>query len=298
MNGNFAPKKVYEALNWASSFLQNHQYEPQIGERLLLYHTGWTRSKLFAEYRSALSLEIWEAFERDVKRAAEGYPVQYITGEEIFCGRTFRVNEHVLIPRQETEELIEYVLREWRKLEETGKLEAPVHVVDVGTGSGIIAVTLKLERESEHVTAIDISKDALRVAEKNANRLQAEVEFLHGDLLEPLMESGQKMNIIVSNPPYVREGDRAVMKENVLLHEPMLALFAGEDGLDIYRKLVTQIPYVLTVPGIVAFEIGHGQGEQVASLLRSALGDMASDFAVQIIHDINKKERIVIAVVQ
>lgn len=286
--------KVYEALKWASSFLQSHDYEPQIAERLILYHTGWSRTMLFAEYRTPLSQQIWEKFQQDIKRAANGYPVQYITEAETFYGRTFCVNNHVLIPRPETEELIEIVLKELNELENEGAFTHP-SIVDIGTGSGIIAVTLKLECPSSDVTAIDLSKDALQVAMKNAEKLGANIAFVHGDLLAPMIAEGKRVNVIVSNPPYVRESDRGQMKENVLLHEPEMALFAGDDGLDIYRRLVEEIPEVITTPGLIAFEIGHGQGEQVATLLRNTLRSLTDQLNIQIVKDINEKERVVIA---
>lgn len=297
-NSNSTAIRVYEALKWASSFLQEHDYEAQIGERLLLHHTKWSRASLFAEYRSSLPEELWDKFQQDVERAANGYPVQYIIGEEDFYGRSFQVNEHVLIPRPETEELIEVVLKELNEFFQAGEFGEPLRIVDVGTGSGIIAITLKLEWEKAHVTAIDLSEDALNMARKNADRLQAKVDFIHGDLLTPLIATGKKANVIVSNPPYVREGERTIMKENVLHYEPELALFAGEDGLDVYRRLVKQIPDVMIRPGLVAFEIGHGQGEEVKSLLQEALNNWAKNLDVQVIKDINEKERIVIALVR
>ncbi|MDQ0257177.1 release factor glutamine methyltransferase [Evansella vedderi] len=280
-------KKVYEALQWASSFLQSHDYEERIGEILLLHHTGWSRSRLFSEYQSVLDAEVWSAFQRDVTKAASGTPVQYITGVEEFYGRIFAVGPDVLIPRPETEELIETVL------ELASSLDA-IQLVDVGTGSGIIAITLNLELPKSEVHAVDISASALQVARNNAAQLGASVTFHKGDLLEPILSSGKKFNVVVSNPPYIPEGDRSIMKGNVLDHEPELALFAGEDGLDIYRELVAQIPKVLEVPGVVAFEIGHGQGAAVKSLLQGTFPTAR----VEVRNDINGKERIVYAVVQ
>ncbi|MBU9710360.1 peptide chain release factor N(5)-glutamine methyltransferase [Bacillus tamaricis] len=284
--------KVYEALRWASSFLQEHDYEAAIGERLLQHHTGWSRTRLLAEYHTILEEELVDKFQKDVHLAAKGTPVQHITGEETFYGRTFLVSSDVLIPRPETEELIEAVLARLPLIHNSSN-GIPVKIVDVGTGSGIIAVTLALELSDSIVTATDISPEALSVAKQNAKRLHAEVTFLKGDLLEPLTSIGEKGSIVISNPPYIPEGDRAVMKANVVDHEPSLALFAGEDGLNIYRRLVKQIPKFLLKPGMIALEIGHGQGEAVKKLIV----EQFNGATVEILDDINGKERMVISVI-
>ncbi|MCD8510930.1 MAG: peptide chain release factor N(5)-glutamine methyltransferase [Bacillus sp. (in: Bacteria)] len=291
-------KKVYEALQWASSFLEEAGYEGRIGVILMLHHTGWSRSMLFGEYRSVLPVEVWVQFREDVEIAAGGVPVQYITGVEEFYGREFFVDPNVLIPRPETEELVEMVLELVR-----GHLgSGPLKIVDVGTGSGIIAISLCLELGDADVHAVDISSGALEVARRNAKNLGAKVTFHEGDLLDPFLDCGEsvdvvkKFNVIVSNPPYIPEGDRSIMRANVLDHEPDSALFAGVDGLDIYGRLVRQIPSVLDLdlPGLVAFEIGHGQGEAVSRLLQ----DQLPTALVEVKNDINGKERIVFAVVK
>lgn len=291
-------KKVYEALQWASSFLEEAGYEGRIGEILLLHHTGWSRSQLFVEYRSVLPVAVWAPFREDVEKAAGGVPVQYITGVEEFYGRKFVVDPNVLIPRPETEELVETVLQLIER--RLPAVTAPLRIVDVGTGSGIIAVTLSLELADAEVHAVDISRGALSVAQRNAAELEAKVTFHEGDLLEPFVATGdgnsvgKKFNVIVSNPPYIPEGDRSIMRANVLDHEPETALFAGADGLDIYRRLVRQIPALLELPGVVAFEIGHGQGKAVAGLLQ----EVYPSGHVEVQNDINGKERIVYAVIQ
>ncbi|ADU32323.1 peptide chain release factor N(5)-glutamine methyltransferase [Evansella cellulosilytica] len=284
--------KVYEALKWASSFLNEHNYEETIAQLLMRHHTGWSRSRLFSEMQTTLPAPIWTRFEADVRQAATGTPVQHIIGHEQFYGRDFKVNSNVLIPRPETEELIEALLGKIKSL--FLNREQPIRIVDVGTGSGIIAITLALEVVHSHVHAVDISQAALDVARSNATALGAKVTFHEGDLLEPFLAESSEFDIVISNPPYIPEGDRAIMKENVLDHEPALALFAGQDGLTIYRKLIKQIPFVLHKKGLVAFEIGHGQGESVKALLAAEYP--AADIAV--LNDINGKERIVIAVIE
>lgn len=274
--------QVYEALAWASSFLEKAGYEKEIGYILLGYHTGWNRSRLLAELRSPLEQEIEASFRADVEKAASGEPVQHITGREVFYGRTFAVNRHVLIPRPETEELVEAVLQKLPK--------RPLRIADIGTGSGIIAATLALEMPDTDVTAVDISAEALDMAKNNVKALEAEVNFLQGDLLEPL-KSMEPFDVIISNPPYIPEGERKDMDKNVTEHEPEQALFAGADGLAVYRRLVSQLPGVLKIPGLIAFEIGHGQGEAVKNLIR----EIFPAAKVEIRFDMNKKERIIIA---
>lgn len=285
--------KVYEALNWASAYLEAHNYEKEIAYRLLQHRNGWTRTKLLTELQSGLDPSIHKSFTTDVHEAATGKPVQHITGSETFYGRSYTVNQHVLIPRPETEELVETVLHTIHTF--FGKTEVgDLTIVDVGTGSGIIAASLKLELPETRVLASDISVEALAVAKKNAAELGAKIQFFTGDLLEPFITAGEQASVIVSNPPYIPEGDRETMKENVKDYEPTGALFAGEDGLEIYRRLVRQIPAVLTERGIIAFEIGHNQGEDVKALLQAEFINAHID----IINDINNNQRIVLAKLQ
>jgi release factor glutamine methyltransferase len=273
---------VHEALKWASSFLESWHREKEIGYILLEFHTGWSRSRLLAEMQSPLPDITAARFKEDVMKAAAGTPVQHITGLETFYGRNFRVNPDVLIPRPETEELIEAVLK--------NVPEGPLRVADIGTGSGIIAITLALELPEADVTAVDISSEALETARVNAYAHGAEVQFEQGDLCGPLLQAEAPFDVIVSNPPYVPEKDRGSMDTNVKDHEPEGALFAGEDGLDIYRRLAVQLPSVLKNPGVAAFEIGHGQGDAVRALIKKELPEAS----VELLLDINEKERIIL----
>lgn len=278
-------RTIFKALSWASSFLMEKGRDANAGEILLRDQLDMSRSTLLAEQRMPLADHHWEQFETAVKEHAAGKPVQHIIGHEEFYGRKFLVNEDVLIPRPETEELIEAVLQ---KLEvKFGFSLIDLKVADIGTGSGAIAVTLKLERPELSVYALDVSDKALATAKRNAKRLDAEIEFLHGDLLQPFIESGQKLDVVVSNPPYIPANE--VLSDLVSEHEPHTALFGGEDGLDFYRRFARDLPVVLSENAIAAFEIGHGQGRAVSSLL-------ASNFPtaeIEVISDINGKERIV-----
>ena len=197
-------------------------------------------------------------YSRLIERRSQGEPIQYITGETEFYGLPFRVTLDVLIPRPETEHLVEKVI------ELAAQFKNP-HIVDVGTGSGAIAVALARAQLQAQVTAIDLSSQALKIAEENARRNGVYLRFLQGDLLAPV--AGERFEIIVSNPPYVPSEDRASLSIEVRDHEPALALFAGEDGLEVYRRLIPAAFDALTPSGFVALEIGFGQSSAIATLL-------------------------------
>jgi len=282
--------KVFEALKWASSFLHEAGREEKVAEILLCHHLNWSRAQLLAEMRTDLEEHVWEAFRENVKKHAEGVPVQYIVGQEHFYGRPFIVNEEVLIPRPETEELVLGILERTKKLFVS---EEQIQVVDVGTGSGAIAITLALENSRMNVSAVDIAKESIDVAEKNANDLNASVRFMHGDLLSPLIERKEKVHIVVSNPPYIPNQEVETLSTVVKDYEPLRALAGGEDGLDFYRRLSEEIPHVIESTAIIGFEVGVGQGEAVASLLQNALPHAD----VEVVLDINGKDRMVFATI-
>ncbi|MGG0385467.1 peptide chain release factor N(5)-glutamine methyltransferase [Priestia endophytica] len=280
--------KIFEVLKWASSFLEEHNRDPNAGELLLIHHLKTTRSKLLASLHDEVSQEIFSAFEADVRRHAEGLPIQYLIGKESFYGRDFLVNKEVLIPRPETEELVFHVLQ---KIEQKWGSNKKLNAVDVGTGSGAIAITLALENSNLALKAIDIAPASIEVAEQNARLLGAAVEFLEGDMLSPLIKMGKKASVIVSNPPYIPSCDIDALSPVVKEHEPMRALVGGEDGLDFYRQLMEELPYVLEKDGIVAFEVGVGQTKDVGNMLKETFP--TAD--VKAIDDINGKDRIVLA---
>ena len=281
--------KVFEALKWASSFLKQAGRDENAGELLLLHHMKKSRASLLADLRMDIDKQVWEIFQQDVQKHAQGMPVQYIIGCEQFYGRPFKVNEHVLIPRPETEELVQGVLlRSERLFSEREQID----VVDIGTGSGTIAVTLALENTKMRVSATDISEKALAVAKENSEKLCANVHFYQGDLLNPIINAKQKADVVVSNPPYIPDEEIMELSTVVKDWEPTLALSGGADGLLYYRKIVEQLPDVIRYPGLIAFEIGHGQGKDVKSMLENRFPKAE----VQIEYDMNGKERKVFAV--
>jgi release factor glutamine methyltransferase len=198
-----------------------------------------------------------------IERRLTGEPVQYIHGQTEFYGFPFRLSHEVLIPRPETEHVVEKVI----------ELAAPFtkpRIADVGTGSGAIAIALAHKLPQAIVTATDLSAAALGIARSNAdlNRVSGRVRFLEGDLLAPV--TGEQFEIVVSNPPYVPERDRDSLSVEVRDFEPTQALFAGEDGLAVYRRLIPTAFAALIPGGFVVLEIGYGQQESVHTLLRDA----------------------------
>ena len=229
-------------------------------ELLLLYAAGLSRSAFLARPNDEVDLAAATHFEVLLERRLEGDPIQYIIGACEFYGLPFRVTSDVLIPRPETEHLVECVL-------ELAALFAEPRIIDVGTGSGAIAVALAHKLPNAHIAATDVSEAALDLARENAvrNGVGVRIRFLRGDLLTPV--AADQFDIVVSNPPYVPTADRDSLAVEVRDFEPGLALFAGEDGLDIYRRLIPAAFAVLISGGLVALEIGCGQSDAVGSLL-------------------------------
>lgn len=277
-------KTTYEALTRASSFLEENNREKEVARYLLQHVLKKNYSELMMAMYEEISQEAFQTFWAYVEEHATGRPFQYIIGQETFYGRDFIVNENVLIPRPETEELIEDVKKRALKLFDTNKI---IQVADIGTGSGAIAISIKKEIPHTIVTATDISTEALRVAMKNAQRLDAEVQFEQGDLLAPI--ANQKWDIILSNPPYIGQHEADSLSDTVIEYEPHLALFAEEDGLQLYRKMAEQLPAMMNIPSLIGFEIGYEQGTAVQKMLQKAFPNAA----VEVVKDINKKNRFV-----
>jgi release factor glutamine methyltransferase len=211
-------------------------------------------------------------------------PIQYILGEADFFGRKFEVNPAVLIPRPETEELVSEILDFYGKTSTLKKL----HILDIGTGSGCIAITLSLAIKDAQVYASDVSLDALTVARRNAERLKADVSFIHNDILkEEITANG--LDVIVSNPPYITFEEKNNMNENVVRHEPHLALFvSNDDPVIFYKAIVQKSKKMLRPEGTLWVEINEQHGNEVMQLL------LKSGFRnVKIIRDLSGKERMV-----
>jgi release factor glutamine methyltransferase len=259
---------------------------------------------LIAHDGEPLAADAGVAFRDLVERRLAGEPIQYITSEAEFYGLPFHVNRDVLIPRPETEHLVEKTIELAQELRQAGVIPdatAPsvrvadlripnLRIIDMGTGSGAIAIALAHALPFAEITATDISLAALTVAKSNAarNGVAERIHFLEGDLLEPVV--GEHFDIVVSNPPYVPECDRATLDVEVRDYEPAEALFAGGDGLQIYRPLIPAAFGALVPGGFLALEIGHGQQQAAQALLA-----MAGFSDIEFTEDLRKIPRVVVA---
>lgn len=225
---------------------------------LLEAAAGITKAGYLLDPDKQLSASEYELFDGFLKRRMQHEPCQYIIGQTEFYGLSFLVNEHVLIPRQDTELLVEETLKTTAE---------DSRVLDLCTGSGAVAVAIKHSRPDAAVTALDISKEALETAKKNAEKNGCGIEFLVSDLFEDL-GAERKFDVIVSNPPYISETEYETLMPEVKDHEPSLALLAGEEGLDIYRRLIAEAPRYLAKGGALLVEIGCSQAEAVSRLFK------------------------------
>lgn len=224
---------------------------------LLEYALHINRMEYLLDKQRRVSKEEEEKYGSVIATRKTRIPLQHITGEQEFMGYPFLVNEHVLIPRQDTEILVE----------EAVKLANGKRILDMCTGSGCIILSMEQLCEPQYAMGVDISIDALAVARENGKRFDSKVNWLQSDLFEKVTE---KFDVIVSNPPYIEKGEIPRLMEEVRCHEPNLALDGGEDGLDFYRRIITQSRQYLEPEGYLCFEIGYNQGEEVSSLMRQA----------------------------
>lgn len=287
---------IQSAYRWGAKRLEEAGVrEYQLDAWLLLeYVTGISKASYYADPGREISEEESETYCSYIERRGKKIPLQHITGEQMFMGLPFIVNEHVLVPRQDTEILVEAALdvidaefsnktgaetpeMESPEMPEMGKPGVPeignfgVQILDMCTGSGCILLSLLKLTKAKKVTGIgaDISSEALKVARKNAENLEVLAEFVQGDLFEPIPE-GRKFDLIVSNPPYIRTAVIEELDEEVRCHDPHIALDGKEDGLYFYRKIIKEsIPHIKS-GGYLLFEIGYDQGKDVTELLEAA----------------------------
>lgn len=208
--------------------------------------------------------DLSKKYKEEIIALENGKPLQYVLGNVNFYGIKYYINENVLIPRFETEELVENLINYINKY-----FKESIDIIDLGTGSGAIGITLKKKIPLSNVDLLDISKDALEVAKKNADNMNAEVNLIEGDMLESV---DKKYDVIVSNPPYIKTGEE--IEKIVEKNEPHLALYAGEDGLLFYKKILKKINKNLKDKFIVAFEIGSDEKENVINLINKYMKDV------------------------
>lgn len=271
---------IREAYQEASSLLKQQddkkaivQDAQHVCEWLLMHVLEVDRVQLFMQWDSAFPIARWDAWQRALQRKLAGEPVQYIIGEEAFYGRAFDVDEAVLIPRPETELLVEAIIKKGTKLwppDSTAHTHRPT-VADIGTGSGCIPITLALEMPEWALHASDISVAALKVARHNAKKHQVaeRIHFYEGDLLMPFIEAGMALDVVISNPPYIPSHEIAQLQTEVQHYEPSLALDGGQDGLEVYRRLTDQLAELPRYPQLIGLEVGKGQAHDVARLLEA-----------------------------
>lgn len=263
--------------------LRSHGFEPRIATLLFqdmfkLYNVEYTLA--LSEPISGAHKKLYETF---LKRVLNGEPYQYVVGFAHFYDETFIVNEDVLIPRFETEELVALILEQ-----EPGE---GITIADVGTGSGAIGVSLAKHSRNQ-IYMSDKFPKALSVAEKNKNILNensGKVDYLLGDMFEPYIHNDIKVDVLVSNPPYIDRSEVDVMSEDTLNFEPHNALFANDDGLFYYKHMVSNLDKILNVGGRVYFEIGYRQGHVIREYIQSVWPSVN----VEIIKDINNHDRII-----
>jgi len=250
-------------------------------EMLLSHILGCQRHQLYVRGNEPLPREQLSAFRSMLDRRRKGEPIQYILGSREFMGLPFHVDDRVLIPRWETEILVEWLLNHWK----SGP--GSVHILDLGTGSGAIAVSLAFYLPASRVTAVDIREEALLAARENAeqNGVADRIRFLQGDLFCALEDSGgrERFDGIVSNPPYIPTGEIGGLMTEVRDYEPRIALDGGEDGLGYYRRIARAASPFLNQDGLVAVEMGYGQSPQVQDIFLQTgnytFGEIRKDLA-------------------
>lgn len=271
--------RILEVINKTVPYFEKQGVEsPRLTIELLLAHLlQKKRLELYLGFERDLDEAVLVQLREMVKRRTAGEPLQYITGEAEFCGLKFAVDKRVLIPRPETELLVEAV-------------PAVNRIVEVGTGSGCIAVALAKRLPAAEIYATDISADALAVATANAKRhgVEKNIRFLQGDLLE-VLPSSMKVDAVVSNPPYIASGEIGTLPKEVRDFEPVQALVAGEDGLKVYRRLVPDGARVLSPGGGLFLELGAGQRSAVEQLCVAAGYTVA-----EVVKDLQGHERVLV----
>lgn len=249
--------------------LYDERESDQIAHWVIENITGYSRSARILHKTDLLSTAQESSFTQYLKELLQWRPVQYVLGEAWFAGMRFFVDERVLVPRPETEELVEEAKREIENRKSKVESLQPPRVLDVGTGSGCIAISLKKKKSEWEIWAVDLSTDALEVAKQNATSLAAEINFVQIDMLNEKSRADLPVfDIIISNPPYIPLKDKAEMRENVLLHEPHLALFVSDDDpLIFYKEIISFANTHLKPTGSLFFEIHEQLAEQVVSIL-------------------------------
>lgn len=240
------------------------------------------RYDLYVHFEEDMPQDLALEFEKGMQRILNQEPMSHVLGYSWFYGYKMEVNPDVLIPRVETEELCAQILA---RMDEIFPDAETIETADIGTGSGAIAITLVKEEPKVHMTATDISEEALVTARRNAAVNEADIEFMCGDMVKPLIEAGKKLDVLVSNPPYIPSEEQ--MERSVVDFEPHVALFGGSDGLKFYRQIFRDCQAVLKEKAFMAFEMGWDQREAMSRLVE----EMLPSANYEILKDMNGKDR-------
>lgn len=268
---------LVEALNRASLFLKENDHAAGDAQNYWMYYKDWTLTDLVTYLHQPITFEDWTAFETILERIVNDEPIQYILGYADFYDRRFKVNKDTLIPREETAGIIDLA-----------KDLSPRRILDIGTGSGIIGITMALENPEAMVMMSDISEGALEIAGENAIQHGTAVSLVKSDVFDNI-PAIEKFDLILSNPPYISQDELDVMDESVKKFEPKSALFAERNGLAIYEKIAQQAPDYLTDEGTLIVEIGYRQGGAVKEIFSNTFPEKV----VEVIKDFNGLDRYV-----
>ncbi|MDI6764791.1 MAG: peptide chain release factor N(5)-glutamine methyltransferase [Thermodesulfobacteriota bacterium] len=262
---------ILEALNWATDYLRDCGIDhPRLNAELLLARSiHLSREELYIRLHDQVMEEEIKTLEGLSRRRGSGEPLQYILGHQEFWSIDLKVDPRVLIPRPDTERLVEESLSILAKIS-SKKIPS---VLELGTGSGAIAISLAKEVKNIFLVATDLSGDALMVAKENAKQagVSDKIGFVKGDLLSPFHQ-GETFDLILSNPPYISDSEISDLSREVRDHEPLIALNGGKDGLEFYRKLISQAPYYLEKEGWFLLEVGSNQASSVSEMIETEGG--------------------------
>ena len=262
---------VLKALNWATDYLKEHRVEnPRLNAELLLARSmRLSREELYIRLHDQAMEEEIKTLEGLIRRRGSGEPLQYILGHQEFWSIDLKVDPRVLIPRPETERLVEEALSILAKIS-SKKIPS---VLELGTGSGAIAISLAKEVKNIFLVATDLSGDALMVAKDNARQagVSDKIGFVKGDLLNPF-HPGETFDLILSNPPYISDSEIKDLSREVRNHEPLIALKGGKDGLEFYRKLISQTSSYLKRGGRLLLEVGNNQAPSISEMIEAEGG--------------------------
>lgn len=270
--------KIKEALIEGRDYLKDLEYTDPIYEtrRILSDLLNKDLSYLVSHDEDLLDSKIENKYFEILEKRQKGIPLQYILGEEDFYGRTFKVIEGVLIPRQDTEISVEKILN----IIENNQID---NMLEIGCGTGIVSISVDIE-SSVDVTAVDISEKAIENTRINKERLNSKIKIINSDLFSNINE---KFDLIYSNPPYIKSSEIENLQVEVRDYEPRLALDGGEDGLFFYRSIIKSSPEFLNNKGFLVFEIGHDEAEDICNLMKDK-------FEVEVYKDLNNLDRVVV----